>query len=79
MTAGLDAPSRSLTVTTTLLPFATFVTFTLVPYASFSCGDAGHAEDDEEDDADRDAVPLLSVQGIHSGLLSLVKSWKRRA
>jgi hypothetical protein len=35
MRAGLDAPSRSLTVTTTLLPFATFVTFTLVPYASF--------------------------------------------
>jgi hypothetical protein len=35
MTAGLDAPIRSLTVTTTLYPFSTLVTFTLVLYGSF--------------------------------------------
>ncbi len=37
MMAGLDAPIRSLTVTTTLLPLSTFVTFTLVPNGSFLC------------------------------------------
>jgi hypothetical protein len=31
---GLFAAMRSLTVTTTLLPFSTFVTFTLVPKGS---------------------------------------------